>query len=42
MKAGVPALNVVVSLLYIAMGGLVAYWLKLAHKKRVDLQSNHN
>ncbi len=42
MKAGVPALNVIVSLLYIVLGGLVAYWLKLAHKKQVQLHNNHN
>lgn len=42
MKAGVPALNVVVSVLYIILGGLVAYWLKLAHKKRVDLQGDYS
>lgn len=42
MKAGVPVLNVIVSVLYILLGGLVTYWLKLAHKKRVDLQRNHS
>ena len=42
MKAGVPALNFIVSMLYILLGGLVAYWLKLAHKKRIDLQSSHS
>lgn len=34
MKAGVPALNVIVSVLYILLSGSVAYWLKLSHKKR--------
>jgi hypothetical protein len=38
MKIGVPALNVVISLLYILLAGLVAYWLKLSHKKQIETQ----
>jgi hypothetical protein len=38
MKAGVPALNIIVSVLYIVIAGLVAYWLKLSHKKRIESQ----
>lgn len=38
MKIGVPALNVVISVLYIVLAGVGAYWLKLAHKRRRELQ----
>lgn len=38
MKAGVPAVNVLISVLYILLAGVVAYWLKLAHKKRLEWQ----
>lgn len=38
MKIGVPALNVVVSVLYIVLAGVGAYWLKLCHRRRRELQ----
>lgn len=41
MKAGVPALNIIVSILYIIFTGLVAYWLKLSHKKRIESHQNY-
>lgn len=38
MKIGVPALNVVVSALYIVLAGVGAYWLKLCHRRRRELK----
>ena len=41
MKIGVPALNVVISVLYVVLAGVGAYWLKLSHRRRRELQEGN-
>lgn len=41
MKAGVPALNVIISVFYMILAGFVAYWLKLSHKKGREWGQNY-